>query len=325
MARALIGVDSTGAGCLKIMRDNAHDPRTTPDSERWKFAYNSKLSVQCQIVTVEQCNYSSGGPYYTPAGSESNYQRLVWSNSGSQDARHIFRKSYFPALRYDYPIYDVKWINKDSGRFTQGNVSLERPGGYGNFGGVFATGMRKELGWADWTAQDYGGTIGLAVQVQTDYSNASGNLSIDKNHYKRLVVWNLPGDNAALVDAPAQSPLSGQMAVQITQNYCRIAKPGYDVRSASALQLAYDSTNRPAKVIAAADIEIPSGDSQYDCGFPLPQNVVADVHFYTGGAIYYRPIPAIWPLAPTIGFLAARSTLLIRMGRVGALPDYRRR
>jgi hypothetical protein len=105
-------------------------------------------------------------------------------------------------------------------------------------------------------------------------------------------VWNLPGDDTPL-DGDATPPsAAGKMTVQITKDYCRVAKPGFDVRTALPQQLAFDTSGRPLGVIAAADVAVPAGTSSFDTGVDLPTDAVCEISFYTGTALYYPARPS---------------------------------
>lgn len=106
-----------------------------------------------------------------------------------------------------------------------------------------------------------------------------------------LAVWNLPGDETAIKDGIPQAPISGQHSIIINKDFVKVAKPGFDARAATATQLALDSTNRPAKIIAADDIALPAGVTEHDVGFSLPPSTLVDVHYYVGSDIYYPASP----------------------------------
>lgn len=113
---------------------------------------------------------------------------------------------------------------------------------------------------------------------------------------RQLTVWNLPGDETALL-SPPQAPVPGQMTVQINSGQCRVSKAGYDVRTASRTQLVFDSVNRPLKVIYAADIAVPSGTTSLDMtpylrGIAVTGTLLADISAYQGGTLYFPTSPA---------------------------------
>ncbi|OWK26583.1 hypothetical protein AJ87_05885 [Rhizobium yanglingense] len=87
-------------------------------------------------------------------------------------------------------------------------------------------------------------------------------------------------------------PVAGQTQVQITEDFCRVSKPGYAVETATPSQLAFDSSSRPAKIIAAGDIALPSGTTVFDfsanlAGISISGELVADVIQYQGSTIIF--------------------------------------
>ncbi|RVQ76108.1 hypothetical protein [Sinorhizobium medicae] len=300
MVRTMIGVDSTGASCIKIMKSNADDPRTTPDSQRAKFLYNSKFTIQASIADMEKCNQisrpglnDSAQVYYHPAGANaSNYQKM--EGSGGGHSLWLYRNSVFPALRYDVPLFD--WKQKKGGggnRYNQMMVHWHDSGKYYHGrGGYYEVGNARQPGWmknyagntSKYGPMTYGTFAEITVFDKIDAFNKF------QSREKRLVVWNLPGDSAAVDEAPALAP-NGRKTIKITPSAMKIAKPGYDVETATAAQLAFDSTRVPVKVIKAADIALPAGVSSYDTGIALPDMVALDVHFYSGSTVMYPTNP----------------------------------
>ncbi|WP_429126221.1 hypothetical protein [Ensifer sp. 4252] len=129
---------------------------------------------------------------------------------------------------------------------------------------------------------------------------------------KRLIVWNLPGNNVAPDDVPVLTP-NGTKTIKITSTEMKIAKPGYNVDTATAQQMAFDASKMPVKVIAAADIALPAGVSYFNTGVPLPDTVL-DVHFYDSAAIMYPSNPQVldfgaeyWFDGTDIGFNATKA------------------
>ncbi|WQO65071.1 hypothetical protein U8C40_18550 [Sinorhizobium medicae] len=301
MVRTMIGPDSTGAGCIKITKNNADNPRTTPDSQRSKFLYNSKFTIQASVADMEKCNQvsrpgslDSAQYYYHPSGSNSsNYQKAEGSGGGS--STWLYRNSAFPTLRYNVPLFD--WKQKKGGgsnRYNQMMVHWKDSGKYyQGRGGYYEVGNARQGGWL----KDYDGVVSqYGSMAYGTYADITVNDDIDafnkfQSRDKRLVVWNLPGDSTAVDEALALAP-NGKKTFKISPSFMKIAKPGYDVETATAAQLAFDSTRIPVKVIKAADIALPSGVSYYETGITLPDMVALDVHFYSGSTIMYPTNPA---------------------------------
>lgn len=171
-------------------------------------------------------------------------------------------------------------------RFSQNKIQRHYSGSYyRDQGGFYFNGYASVHGWR----QDYFitgvGTVGNSIRV--DLSNVAEDaynmfLSADK----RLIVWNLPGDESALQDAPALPP-NGTKVVHISSSAMKISKPGYPVDTATVNQLAFDINARPVKVIAGNDIAVPPGVSEYEIGLSLGEEIAADIHFYDTPQVFY--------------------------------------
>ncbi|OCP04992.1 MULTISPECIES: hypothetical protein [unclassified Ensifer] len=299
MVRTFFGLDTTGYPCIKMTND-ADDPRTTPDSERWKFRYNSKFSIQANFADMELCNVISrpglndSAVYnYHPAGSNSgNYQRCEGSGSGLSE--WFYRNSAFPTLRYNVPLFD--WKTKKGGgsnRYNQQMVAWADSGAYyRGQGGYYAVGNWAQVGWVQGftgTVSQYGSmAFGALTRLYANDTIDGFNKFLSRD--KRLNVWNLPGNSDPIDEAPPLPP-NGSRIIQVSPNFVGASKPGYDVRTATVRELAFSNNRLPVKVIKAADIALPAGVSFYETGIALPDMVALDVHFYTGSVIHYPSSP----------------------------------
>ena len=294
MTEVLIGNDSTGVACVKITK-GTYDPITTSDALRERFYFNSKWKDQVDTPDIEQCTQvggsSEGGDRQPSGASSSSFTRArYWyGTAAGRMTFYWFAKARFPGLRYNVPIIDLKH-RAANGRFQQGKqVRKER--GFANDFGVYGGRIEFDRPRGEWfTGYNYD-IDGASYDV--NQASCSGPIDIGGSSADTVfaVVWNLPGNNVDL-DGPSSPPSpSGKETVLITSTQCRVAKPGYDVNSATPEQLAFDSTGRPLNVIAAADIAVPAGASSYDTGIDLPDAVVAEVCFYTGSTLYYPSIP----------------------------------
>ncbi|MGI0527297.1 hypothetical protein [Rhizobium giardinii] len=293
MPRTLIGVDSTGIGCIKIMKSNSDNPVTTADTARSKFLYNSKFDVQPHLFAFHAFNYNATALAYNPSGSgASNYDYCV---SGGI---YYIRKSYFDGMQYNMPLFDVKAVRNSTWpalRYKQNTVQRKWSGKYyQDNGGYYATMGAQIPPWAaniD-TNNSAFGTLNFGIAGLTT-SDADDNdaYNLDESRQLTVVIWDLPGNSGAITDAQPTTPTAGKRAVRITSSSLKIAKPGYDAATATGTQLAFDSSRNGIKIIAAADVSMPTGNSEYDTGIDLPDDVQADVHFYQTGSIYYPSNP----------------------------------
>ncbi|MDX3929234.1 MAG: hypothetical protein QHC90_25960 [Shinella sp.] len=312
------GFDYTDTPCMKIMK-GTFNPRTTPDADREKFFFSSKWPNIAAPGSIQFTDWvgNTSQVVYTPSGSnDSNFQRKFVSEGGNINY-HFLRNSLFSGLRYNMPLIAVAWKSRSTQRFTQSRVQdyQRNPSNpNGAYGGYYVGGMGEELGWMrNMRASTYLTTPVPYGTSQVIWNNASGQL--DNNVNKRVIVFNLPGDDTPL-DGPALPPpsSSGKMLGQITSAQCRVAKPGYDVRTATPAQLAFDANNRAVRCIAARDVAVPAGASAVDLGVDLPAEVVALVHFYEGSTIVYPSSPKdedfgadYWFSGTTINFNANSS------------------
>lgn len=288
----MIGVDSTGAGCIKIMKNSADDPRTTPDAERWKFLYNSKLGIQANLCDIWVVNtFDSGVTYYPPGSGTANFTHM--SLIVAQGTLWGFRNSAFPTLRYNVPLFDVK-VKKGGGsnRYNQQMVAWNDSGlYYRGQGGFYVVGNYAQLGWMEnMVLNNNLGTFAYGTPIIVTPNDGGDAFNRFRSRDKRLNVWNLPGNNVAPDDAPILAP-NGTKTIKISSSELRIAKPGYSVDTATVQQMSFDANRLPVKVIAAGDILLPAGVSYYETGMPLPDTVALDVHFYDSATVCYPSNP----------------------------------
>ncbi|MDP9809345.1 hypothetical protein J2W42_002193 [Rhizobium tibeticum] len=287
MARLLIGVDSSNIGCIKITKNNADSPYSTEDTAYGKFSFNSKWETNVRFVGVDQLNYGGGSfAEFLPAGTDkSSFQRARTAYSTGVVSLY-WKSSFWAGVEYDLPVFDMKTVN-DAGVYTYGRIST---GAYGYQGRttVFKHLWNEEGGYVNSFFPGAGNYINVAIPLSLISFATSG-------VHKKAVVWNLPGDETAIKDPPL-APVPGQMQVQITKDFCRVSKPGYDVRVATASQLAFDSSRRPVKVVASGDIGLPTGTTSFDfssflAGINVSGELIADVIQYKGSTIYFPCTP----------------------------------
>jgi hypothetical protein len=279
--------------CVKITKGNI-DPFTEPDGNAGSFYYNSKWSADVKLAATDSTPYQ-GGSYYLPSGSTiSTYQKVVQGPySGSATINSIgIRNSYFgSAVPYTLPLFDIKIRRLSDGRYieqnrlrTQGDSdgNGREPGYYEIIDRGISTWFANKVD-VDSNTNDLIGALGNGL-FYNGFTPGSANANQIE---KEVIVWRLPGDETAILDGAAKAPVPGQRAVEITATACRVAKPGYDVRAATPTQLAFDSSARPLGVVGAADIALPAGVTQYDLGFPVTANMLADLFLYVDDVITF--------------------------------------
>ena len=291
MTQTLIGIDYAGVPAVKITK-GAINPATEPDSNVGSFLFNSKWAADIKMTGIDPVSVV-GASQYIPAGTgQSNFQRAVYKSGPSAPSQlNWFRNSYFSQLLYTLPLYDVKHTRISNGRFV-GSIVLERLTGYDERAGNWVTGGNLEIGWCtgfNHTGNTFAGFVGNGTFTENFVSQPPG--SDNEEFRKSLIIWRLPGDETAILNGSPLSPVEGQHVIEIDNTGMRVSKPGYDVRTASATQLAFDSANQPTKIIAAADINCPPGVTSYNCGMTIPAGTIAEVHFYEGSTIIFPANP----------------------------------
>jgi hypothetical protein len=281
MTQTFIGVDSVGVPCIKITKGTI-DPSSEPDANVGSFYFNSKWSKDIKIQKVITLPQATGTAYMPAGSNQGNYQWASYTDFGTY--YQVFRASYFGA-DYTFPAYDVKVKRRADGRFIEQTRTRFQSGE--DAAGREAAFYRTRI-WGLWYENLPGyGTFG------TTYYNFFGGIgaafvpTVGAANDPYVILWSLPGNNVPIHDSTPQVPVPGQRVVEITDDFCRVAKPGFDTRTATPFQMAFDSSRRPVKIIKGDDIALPLGVSSYNLGFPVTENTVCDMILYTGSVITF--------------------------------------
>lgn len=305
MTVTMMGLDYAGVPSVKITKGN-FDPVTTPDGQVGAFFYNSKWAADVKVTFTWIIPDQPGSIYHPPGTGPSNYTFHSFSSSGSgaYSQHKFFRHDYFPNLPYGFPLFDIKSIRISNGRFIGEMVRKSSMTGYQQRGTKWTSSAGPEMGWLENYRTDGVPSAGTMTGIYTQSMYAQ----VGEFEYfrKAVVVWRLPGDNTAILDGQPKAPVPGQQSIQISKDGVRVAKPGYDVNVASLTQIAFDSSNNPAKIIAADDIYLPVGVTDYEIGIGIPYGTVADVHYYDGGTISFPASPSATPYGAEYWFEGSR-------------------
>ena len=162
MPRLFIGTDSNGTPALKITRDSANDPRTTPDSQRNKFAYNSNdtsmayindlldtyvphgtmpagwttpVDISDPAGNAKVSYYPLGSDYMTCQAAARSYRPAA---ANSHNDRTVYKKSYLENIEYNCPMvsfFYTVWGNDNVFRHAKAIAHLNGDDGYVVYGG----------------------------------------------------------------------------------------------------------------------------------------------------------------------------------------------
>ncbi|KGE01008.1 hypothetical protein [Rhizobium sp. YS-1r] len=287
MIRTRIGIDYEGVSCVKITKGE-RDPMIVPDAEKSAFHYNSKFSADVKLTAFEST--PPGGTQYWPAGAnDSNYtKKRANITAGADNITVLIRNSHFPGLPYAMPLYDLKIKRRSDSRYldntrvyTQGSEDPSgREPGYRTLMNWYNQGWLRNGGDNSWGSPTLGNGLYYLNNAfgQTDFTS----------YEKTAVVWRLPGDDTPLIDSVTPSITPGLRTVEISDTWCRVAKPGYDTRTATPTQMAFDSSGQPLSVIKAGDVALPAGaTNEIEVGFPGDNSMVCDILQYEQDEIRY--------------------------------------
>ncbi len=304
MTITMMGLDYAGVPSVKITKGN-FDPVTTPDSQVGAFFYNSKWAADVKVTFTWIIPNQPGTFYEPPGAGSSNYTFHSQSPSSDPNSQNkFFRHGYFPNLPYGFPLFDVKSRRISNGRFIGEMVRKSEMTGYQQRGTKWTSTGGLEKGWLENYRDDAIPSAGTMTGIYT--RSNYGQIGDFEYFMKAVVVWRLPGDNTAILDGQPKAPVPGQQSIQISKDGVRVAKPGYDVNVASLTQIAFDSSNNPVKIIAADDIYLPVGVTDYEIGIGIPYGTVADVHYYDGGTISFPASPSATPYGAEYWFEGSR-------------------
>lgn len=290
MTQTLIGLDYEGVPCIKMTKD-AYDPATTPDSQVGAFLYNSKWAADVKYSISEIVPRPTSG-YYLPSGTNANsYEWFCSTGPANGTQLHVYRHRVTAEMPYSMPLMEMKAINNSNNRYVGERFLYLKVRGFEERGVKLGTAGGLEYGWMEGTTTNNSSLLGSLNHSTMTYT--FGNTSILAPYKKLLSVWRLPGDETAILHGQQRPPVAGMDSIVIDSTALKVAKTGYNVHTATPTQLAINTANNPAKIVAADDISLPSNaTTSYNTGFTLPAGTVVEVHYYEGGTVYYPASPA---------------------------------
>jgi hypothetical protein len=283
MTRTLIGLDYLGIPCVKITKGNI-DPVTEPDANAGSFLYNSKWMKDLKIQDIEKIPAATGNAYFPAGSTQANYKRATYTDFNSNI--QIVRNTQFDGLSYQLPVFDMKmrrvadahFVEQYRTRYVSGEDTAGREAGFyrTTLYGTWYLDLNVVQGTAGGPIDNFFGDAGNCLRPQ-----------VPTGHEGMCIVWALPANDTAILDSNPIAVTPGKKVVEITKDYCRVAKPGYDLGTATPTQLAFDSSRRPASVIKGGDINLPMGTTEFELGFAVTANMVCDMILYENGVINF--------------------------------------
>lgn len=255
---------------LKVMADTSYDPLTTPNTDYHKFFFNSETDSFVNKGDIGSFQTSTSGFVWpTYPNGPNNYSFLSGAvtatlstyNSGNK----VLQWTMYPNLLMDDTLSGVVTFEDavDAYRSVYSYYAYsEYPNHY--------IGVRK--GALSWTRQGgvetYGFLGGTAYFNNESAATPYGAVALQSTSettlraYQPFVQWKQFGISpfSALSFASA-TPSSGQKILKIDKatGTAKMARPGYDVDTATDAQLIFGGATVPLRVIKAGSVTIASG------------------------------------------------------------------
>jgi hypothetical protein len=268
---------------------------TTPDSDLSKFYFNSRTNKVGYVYDVLPKHVSSDFPfgddnslrnYYIPTGTNLNTCDVAvrsYKGSGGNDTRRQYVYFFPERMLGDFgPGNWVPWWEFRSKRLSTNRWQGPRitwsqdesqgvvAGNWNGYPSILTTQVSPKND--DDSIFDYFNRMDeMLAGVFLDVGG--------QGHMEAIVtIWDMPMNEAALVN-PTGTPVPGQQTVIISPSIVKIARPGFDVGTATERELVLSSERVPAKVVRAGEVVVP-GNSFVDVTSPIPlsEYSVLDYH-----------------------------------------------
>ncbi|TIX41556.1 MAG: hypothetical protein E5V40_09895 [Mesorhizobium sp.] len=292
MPKIAAGARASG-GFVKIMKNNADNPLTTPNSDTGKFAFNSeqpgnKIGYIRDIIVVEPdfVTYPPGGSpsspqrYYLPGGTgPTNCERMIecWSFGGNNFQIWYFFPEFF-ANNYGVsyvPLLEARavtdYVNKNAFFGPRVDVSTGQVSGSGQ---IYSYGSE----FCRWMMHINTGYPSIRNRPSYAVEVTSSGAAQPISRYL-VTLFGLPAFDDAIPDY-STTPVSGQEVVRCDQasgGMFRIALPGRTVSSGNLDHYLMHENRIPAKILGAGEIAVAAGATQViTTRFALPLTTYMD-------------------------------------------------
>jgi hypothetical protein len=254
MTRVFFGKKS-GSPVMKIMRNDADSPLTTPNTAYGKFAFNSETGAYGYITEVTNIDVAwSEIPFpgstgtlikYFPTGVSATSPIQIYSQRGNalyitimlnenysgyedlKKAIKFFRVFQMPAGIAPGANAAQRKINADNSQAWARILDFERSGLNGsNVYWETEYWIREEIIWK--------------------YSYTTAPSASDLAFRVQLFVTDMPGNNVAYL--PTTTPVAGQKILKFSKTTARLARPGYDVDVHASDKMIFAEDRVPMKI-----------------------------------------------------------------------------
>lgn len=283
MTQWFMGIKPGVGPVVKVMKDDADDPLTTPSTDWQKFIFDSERAYKLgYIYDIREINYSltkwprpaadnSTAIYYEPPGTNnSTALEKIWTvrdngSVGDAGQNHVI----FPEkLGFAYtPIIEGRaqtvldsrffgatnfYTGSDSGGggetgYVQGRMAFTAQFRDSSLVATFGV---ETLSRRAYSLYGFGGITG-------EYVNARP-LSLNGVYRDLFAVLELPAGNEAM-PTYAGTPVEGQKVLEISPTMVRMAYPGHDVAESAHEAFIFNESRIPAKLIGSGEVQVNSG------------------------------------------------------------------
>lgn len=271
MTRMRFGYKPGIGPALKIMRNDADDPWTTPNDQFGRFAFNSETQTISYLLGILPFQY--GGPSVYPPAELHLTGNAYWPtpyhlvlSRTNNNPGYYYEDHYFDAAGYfglDYqPLAEVRRKVADSGNQFNGmrwEDVITRQGGPGVPGSGEA--RRYSAYDSNFVRELYPANMGGASIVTPPFVVGMNSGVAASRRDAALSVWEFPRENVAY-SLPSAAPVSGQKVLTLRPTRAAMARPGFDLDATDARQYIFDSNRVPAKILAAGDMTLGAGATQ---------------------------------------------------------------
>lgn len=262
-----------GHPCVKVTRSNADAPWEVPNADYGRFAFNSDHEhAYVQHIRTASFNdyaYEGSEKFYNLDGSPSTNQLFrVFTGRPSLstvDAKRLQILLDNSGLGF-MPLAELR-LRQADGQF-RGPTYTWTETWIGQLGIYQSRNAYSANGLPETNPAKQGGYTGRMVQV-LNMQNA-GEMVVG-------AVWDLPADSTPLQANGTVVP--GQMQSRFTNLHAQVARPGFDVRTATGRQFILNSDRVPAKLIQSGETAVPAGGTEtipITSPFPLTEEMYVD-------------------------------------------------
>lgn len=310
MTQIFIGHRAGVGPALRILKDDADDPITTPASDYEKFIFDSasnKLAYMNKLMHIQWddtltmpsgTGVNNGLTTFYPAGSgptdfEYAIGRVRAGDSSNNQQTHMWSLDSMGFAG----VSGTKLLNGTTSRVREAWSNYSRY--------VRGTGddIRETGRWNSWGAASAGPDQTANPSFWNPYIPGHGNstrplLFVTLRYGTRNTAqqiffeWKLPADNVAY-PFPDGTPVSGQEVLRIAPDMARLARPGYETSDPNPNNFIFHEDQNPAKLIGVGSIEVAAGATvSVETVLPPSLTTYVDCVLSADGTVFAKPMPA---------------------------------